>query len=219
MWFAPAQENVNAHLTAHFDLSELETATLNFWTWYDLEYDLDYAYVSVSVDEGQSWELLSPGYSRAAEYGPALNGRSADTPGAGKGGWVEESIALDAYVGGPVLVRFELLTYYDDGAHGLALDDIAIPELGYQSDIEADGGGWEGGGFVRTGQWLPQQWRVQFIRPGELPEVRPLPLDSVNQGQWTLEPGVEAGVLAITPLTPFVEESASYWLYLEELRD
>lgn len=219
MWYAPAQENVNAHLTAHFDLSGVTAATLTFWTWYDLEFDLDYGYVSVSTDGGQSWELLSPQNSRPAEYGPALNGRSVDVTGAGKGGWIQEAISLDGYTGQPVLLRFELLTYYDDGAHGLALDDIAIPELGYQSDVEADGGGWEGAGFVRTGQWLPQKWQVQYLRPGDQPEVRPLPLDTRNQGQWTLEPGVETGVLAITALTPFVEEPASYWLYVEETGD
>lgn len=219
MWFAPAQENVNAHLTAQFDLSRVTEATLHFRAWYDLEFELDYAYVSVSTDGGQSWTLLSPQNGRAAEYGPALNGHSADAAGAGKGGWTEETISLDGYTGQSVLLRFELLTYYDDGAHGLALDDILIPELGYESDVETDAGGWEGAGFVRTGQWLPQQWQVQLLRPGAKPEVRALPLDALNRGQWTVEPSTEPGVLAITALTPFVDESASYWLYLEEIGD
>lgn len=219
MWFAPAQENVNAHLTAHFDLSEAPAATLTFWAWYDLQFDLDYAYITASTDGGQSWELLSPANSRAAEYGPALNGRSADVAGAGKGGWMQETISLDKYVGRQLLLRFELLTYYEDGAHGLALDDIAIPELDYYNDLETDAGGWEGAGFVRTGQWLPQQWQIQFIRPGSKPEVRPLPLDSLNQGQWTLPASTEGDVLAITALTPFVEEPASYWLYVGEIGD
>src|SRR5690606_37922106 len=48
VWYAPAQENVSAHLTREFDLAGLEQATLNFWAWYDLRYDTDAAYVTVS---------------------------------------------------------------------------------------------------------------------------------------------------------------------------
>ena len=37
MWYAPAQDETNARLTAVFDLSSLASATLNFAAWYDLE--------------------------------------------------------------------------------------------------------------------------------------------------------------------------------------
>ena len=216
MWFTPAQENVNAQMTARFDLTGLEEATLTFWTWYDLKFDLDYAYVTVSSDGGQSWEILTPARARTGEYGPALNGSSANTRGAEKGGWIKESISLDTYVGQPVLVRFELLTYYESNARGLALDDIAIPELGYETDAENGADGWEATGFVRVGRWLPQHWQVRFIHNTTPPNVVSLPLNELNQGRWTLDLAAEGGVLVISPLTPFIYEPAGYWLFVEQ---
>jgi hypothetical protein len=149
-------------------------------------------------------------------FAPALNGRSADVRGAEKGGWVQERISLNSYVGQQVLIRFELLTYYNSEATGFALDDIAIPELGYASDVENGAAGWQPAGFVQIGHLLPQQWAVQFIRRGSPPQVIPLSLGDRNQGQWTLDLGPEGGVLAITALTPYVYEPASYWLYVEQ---
>ncbi|HZD11023.1 MAG TPA: hypothetical protein VE553_06750, partial [Candidatus Binatia bacterium] len=156
VWFAPAQDTINAQLTRRFDLTNLDRATLTFQAWYDLKYDLDYGYVSVSLDDGQTWELLDLSNGGAGDYGSALNGSSESRPGAEKGGWVQESVALDAYAGRSILVRFELLTYYDSDARGLALDDIAVPELDYLDDAESDGGGWQSSGFVRLGSQLPQ---------------------------------------------------------------
>jgi len=216
MWFAPAQENVNAQMTARFDLTGLDEATLTFWTWYDLKFDLDYAYVTVSADGGESWDIVAPTRARTGEYGPALNGSSVSTRGAEKGGWIRESVSLDAYVGQPVLVRLELLTYYASNARGLALDDIAIPELGYQTDVESGADGWEATGFVQVGRWLPQAWQIRFIHNTTPPNVVSLPLDELNQGQWTLDLGAEGGVLVISPMTPFVYEQADYWLFVEQ---
>lgn len=216
MWFAPAQENVHAQLTAGFDLTELNEATLSFWTWYDLKFDLDYAYVTISTDGGQSWEILRPANARTGEYGPAFNGASDSIQGAEKGGWTRESITLDSYAGQPVLIRFELLTYHASNARGLALDDITIPELAYGTDVEDGADGWEAAGFVRVGRWLPQRWQVRFIHNTTSHEVVALPLNELNQGRWTLELGAEGGVLVISPLTPFVYEPASYWLFVEQ---
>ncbi|HSM56466.1 MAG TPA: hypothetical protein VK879_09965 [Candidatus Sulfomarinibacteraceae bacterium] len=216
MWFAPAQENVNAQLTARFDLSAVDEATLTYWTWYDLKPGLDYAYVSASVDGGATWELLAPSHSRPGDYGPAYNGRSAVLPNAEKDGWIQESVTLDEFVGQPLLVRFELLTYYDSEGHGFALDDISIPQLEYMTDAEDGADGWQASGFVQTGAVLPQRWAVQYISHDLPAEVVVLELDDFNQGRWHLDLGTEGGALAITALTPFAYEPASFWLYVEQ---
>jgi hypothetical protein len=217
MWFAPAHENVNAQLTRRFDLSGLDTATLNFWAWYDLKYDLDYAYVAISTDEGTSWELLSPLNATMGEYGPAFNGQSDSVSGSSKGGWVEQNISLDAYTGRPVLIRFELLTYHEPNALGFAIDDISVPELGYATDVETDAADWEASGFVQTGPLLPQQWALQYISNDGAPRAVPLTVDEFNQGRWEIEVGPGGGVLAVNALTPFIQEPASFWLYVEEI--
>lgn len=216
VWFAPIHDSINAQLTRRFDLTDLDHATLSFWAWYDLEFDNDFAYVSVSADDGQTWQVLNLENGAAGDYGMAFNGRSETQAGAIKDGWVQESISLDDFAGAPLLVRFELLTYFDSNARGLALDDISVPELNYIDDVENPDDEWQAAGFVPVGAQLPQQWSVQLIRKGQTPEVVPLDLDAFNQGQWTLDVGSEGAVLAVMPLTPFVADPANYWLAVRQ---
>jgi len=42
------------------DLTDVSTATLKYWTWYDIEADWDYAYLLVSTDNGIHWSLVPP---------------------------------------------------------------------------------------------------------------------------------------------------------------
>lgn len=215
MWFAPAVDDMNAQLTAAFDLTSVNQATLTFATWYDLEHDYDFAYLSISRDGGESWELLVPDHARAGEFGPAFNGRSDEVDGA-VNGWLKESVSLNSYAGNQVLLRFEVLTDSDVAGLGFAIDDIAIPELGYVNDGEGDASGWQAMGFVQIGWQIPQQWTVQLIEDGPSPRVTPLPLNELNQGQWTVDIGKGGGVLVVSPLTAFVNEAATYWLKVEQ---
>jgi hypothetical protein len=215
MWFAPAQNDSSLQLTAAFDLNDLNTATLKFSTWYDLEEDYDFAYVSLSTDNGQTWDVLSPNGGRVGEFGRALNGRSADRNGS-QDGWVKESISLNSYVGQTVMIRFEVLTDSAVTGKGLALDDISIPELGYETDVEDGSDGWQADGFLQTGWQIPQQWAVQLIEDGPNPTVTRLPLNEFNQGQWPVTIGKGGSVLVITPLTPFTADSATYWLQVKQ---
>lgn len=215
MWFAPAVDEMNAHLTARFDLSGLEQATLHYAVWYDLEADYDYAYVSASTDGGESWELLVPEHTTVGAFGPAYNGRSADVSDA-LNGWIKEAVSLNAYVGQMVMIRFDVLTDSDITARGFAIDDITIPETGYMTDVEQAPTYWQAHGFVQLGWQLPQQWLVQFIEDGPTPRATTLPLEeSSNSGQWTIDIGKGGGTLVITPLTPFTDETATYWLQVE----
>ena len=54
-WWANREDNSDARLTRAFDLSGVDTATLSFWTWYDIEDDWDYGYVMASADGGETW--------------------------------------------------------------------------------------------------------------------------------------------------------------------
>lgn len=211
MWFVPAEDELDAQLTAEFDLTGLSRATLGFAAWYDLEEDYDFAYVSVSTDGGQTWELLSPDHQSPGEYGPAFNGRSTNESDSDDG-WVKETISLNRFTGAPVQIRFEVLTDSAITGRGFAVDDISIPELGYLNDAEGETSPWQADGFVQTNWLLPQQWIVQLIEPGAEPHVTRLPLNELNQGQWRLSIGGEGAVLTITPATPFTDDRGSYWL-------
>lgn len=216
IWYAAAQDETNAHLTTTFDLTNLDSATLNFATWYDLEEEYDFAYISISRDGGATWDLLVPDHSTAGEFGPAYNGRS-EFESDQLDGWVKESISLNSYVGQPVLMRFDVLTDSAISGQGFAIDDVTVPELGYLDDAENQTSDWEANGFVQVGKQLPQQWAIQFIEPNNpTPKITRLLLNDLNQGQWQINIGKGDGVLAITPLTPFVSAPADYWLKIEQ---
>jgi len=215
MWYAPAVNEMNAQLTGSFDLTELDQATLKYSVWHDLEVDYDYAYVSISDDGGATWDLLAPDGSSVGEYGPAYNGRSDEKPDS-RSGWIKDSVSLNLYTGKSVLIRFEVLTDSDVVESGFAIDDISIPELKYYSDVESGPDGWQANGFVQMGWFLPQQWMVQLIVAGPDPKVTTIPLNEFNQGEWTTDIGKGGGVLVVTPLTPFNNETADYWLHIDQ---
>lgn len=215
MWLAPGIDDMDAQLTATFNLSLVNQATLKYSVWYELEEDYDYAYVSVSADGGQTWEILLPSHYTSGEFGPAYNGRSADRSDA-VDGWLKQSINLNSYVGQTIQIRFEMLTDGGISERGFALDDISIPELGYESNVEDNTDGWQANGFVKIGWQIPQKWSVLLIEEGPNPTVTTLPLNPNNQAQWTLPIGKGGGVLVIMPQTAFTNETATYWLTIEQ---
>ncbi len=211
MWYALPSNDSNAQLTAAFDLTALDQATLTFQTWYDLELDYDFAYVSVSTDQGQTWHLLYPENRREGDYGPAISGKSRNNS-ASNNGWVRETLSLSQFARQSILIRFQVLTDFETIGRGFALDDITIPELGFVDDAEGGSGQWEARGFVRTGWLLPQQWAVRLLVRGAAPQVIDVPLNALNQAQQRVELGQDGGLLVVIPLTPFVDESAQYWI-------
>jgi hypothetical protein len=211
IWLAPGRDQTDYRLTGSVDLRHLESATLTFWAWYDLEDGYDFAYVTISTDNGRSWQLLSPLRARAGEFGPALTGASAAAEGNALG-WVFERVVLDAYAGQRALLRFEVLTDGSVAGRGFAVDDIAIVQAGYLRDAEEPAAEWLGEGFVRTTWQVPQSWSVQLIRGDGDPWVQQLDLDDENAGQWTVDLGADHSVIAVTALTPFAAGPGGYTL-------
>ncbi len=62
------------------------------------------------------------------------------------------------------LVRFEYVTDTAVTGEGFAIDSISIPAIDYQSDFEADNGGWDLQGFVRIQNIIPQSYFVSLIQ-------------------------------------------------------
>lgn len=215
VWYAPGVDDMNAHLTATFDLTGVSQATLKYAVWFELEEEYDYAYVSVSADGGQTWDILLPTHYTAGEFGPSYNGRSADRSDA-VDGWLKQSVTLNNYVGQTIQVRFDVLTDGGITERGFAIDDISIPELGYESNAEDSADGWQADGFLQIGWQIPQKWSILLIEEGPNPTVTPLTLNPNNQGQWVLNIGKGGGILVIMPQTAFTSETATYWLTVEQ---
>jgi len=62
-WWSNRGDDSDMTLTRTFDLSDVDEAVLQFWTWYDIEADWDFAYVEASSDGGQTWDILPGRYT------------------------------------------------------------------------------------------------------------------------------------------------------------
>ncbi len=213
MWYSHRGDGSHMALEQAFDLRDVESATLSYRAWYSIEENWDYAYVTVSVDGGATWGILTTPASTTANpfgnaYGPGYTGQSD--------GWIEQIIALDAYAGHEILLRFEMVT--DDAINqpGLALDDIAIPEIGYISDFETDNGGWQPQGWLWMDNRLPQRAWVQVIQimPDDVHVDRWLvPIDALKPVE--LRDGVEDVLIAVSPLAPVTTVPTTYTLSVD----
>lgn len=168
IWWSNRGDQADSTLTRRFDLRGVSSATLQFSTWFQIEGDLDYAYIEASTDNGETWATLEGEHTTSSNpngnnLGHAYTGKSADKPGADANGWLQERIDLVKYAGKEIVLRFEYIT--DDGfnTEGFAVDDIAIPEIGYSDDAESDTD-WDGEGFALIANKLPQTYYLTVVK-------------------------------------------------------
>jgi len=205
----------NAFLSQTFDLSAVSgEAALTFKTWYDIEEDYDYIYISASTD-GVNWQILDSENCTTANpsgnsYGCGWNGSSS--------GWIDEKVDLSAFVGQKVTIRFDYVTDAAVNGKGMAIDDLAINAIGYATDLETDLGGWTAEGFVRVQNYLPQTMNLSIVTYSQ----GKITVDNRSfQGEIVI-PSSELGtgnvekiVLVISGTTPFTREKANYTIGLE----
>lgn len=209
-----AADTSYVQMTRVFDLRDVDTATLTFHTWYAIEEGWDYGYVMVSVDNGRSWTLLAT--ESTTLDNPFGNSFGAGYTGHSGGGdvpvWIEQTADLTPFVGNEILLRFATIT---DGAvteAGFVVDDIAIPEINFWDDAEAENG-WTQEGFMRSTAVLPQKFLVQriLLSDGDV-QVERLSLNEAQQRQWVfpMDNQLDEAILIVAGLTPFTREAASY---------
>jgi hypothetical protein len=199
-------------LTQQFDFSGVEgPLTLSYQTWYDIEEDYDYLYLLASYD-GLKWEIIQAPSSTDADpsgnsYGWAYNGLSGSSPD-----WIREEVDISRFAGQQVWLRFEYITDAAVNGEGFLLDDIAIPEIGYFNDFEDDEGGWDGEGFVRVPNLLPQTFRLALIYEGKDSRVEYLELDADNTLEIDIRIGgdVDAVTLVVVGTTRYTRQLAPY---------
>ncbi len=210
MWYSGRGDYSDMTLTRAFDLSGVDSATLNFRAWYHIEHLWDFGYVTVSADGGATWDVLTTPQMtwdnpHNTGYGPGYSGQS--------NGWLDQTISLDAYAGGEILLRFEVITDDTIAQPGLVIDEVSIPEIGYSADFETGDDGWVAEGWIRTDNLLPQQAWVQVAQRvgSEVVVSRWLaPADA----SWTvpLADGAQDVVVAVSPFAPVTVVPASYTL-------
>ena len=197
-----------------FDLSQAKAPiSLKFKTWYDLEKDYDYVFLSASTD-GETWQILSSNTCTTENpsgnsYGCGWNGES--------GGWIDESVDLSAFAGENVTLRFDYVTDAAVNGKGFSLDDFSIDAINYHSNLELDAGGWQANGFVRIENILPQTYTLRLISIGRTTSVESVPLDPFNKAQVSFEigSGINRVVLVVSGTTPETRERAAYQLKIQ----
>lgn len=214
LWYSNLGDSSDMTLTHAFDLTGVSNATLEFNVWYDIEDFWDWAYVAASVDEGATWKTL-PGQHTLSDnplntaYGPGYTGES--------GGWLKERISLDDYAGKTIWLRFQMIT--DDAVTrpGMAIDDIRVPEIGYSSDMETDGGGWEAAGWTRTDNRLPQRIWIQLaqVNGDEAQVTRHLFPDDGSTLSVILKNNIDEALIAISPFAPVTTQPVVYTLTID----
>ena len=214
-WWSGRGDGIDTRLTREFDLTGLDTATLEFQVWHEIEEGWDYGYVQVSDDGGETWHILEGAHTTMDN--PSGNAYGSGYTGTSRG-WKQESIDVKQFAGGPVLVRFEYVT--DDAVYldGMLIDGVAIPELDF---ADADGGysDWQVEGFSRAGAKLAQYFIVQVVTstPDGEYTISQLPLDASNSGWMKLTAPGAGGeiVVVVSPVTAGTRHEASYVLEFE----
>ena len=208
-WWSGRGDAINTRLTAEFDLTGMDAATLEYEIWWDIEEGWDYGYVEASADGGQTWRILET--DRTTRENPSGNAYGPGYTGGGNG-WRPESIDLTPFAGAPALIRFEYVT---DGAvylDGFMLADISVSS----ADQRVPASNWNPEGFRLIQGNLPQRFIIQLIQPtpdGNVKVSRITP-DQNNHAQ-TPAPNA-AAIIAISPITPATRHPAAYQLSLSE---
>ena len=215
-WWSNRGDSIDSTLTTSIDLSEVARATLNFWVWFAIEESWDYAYVEVSSNAGRTWDILegsltSPENPLGLSFGPGYTGQSKE--------WQQDSVDLTQYAGGQILLRFEYVTDASVNDHGICIDDISIPEIGYFDNAE-DPGAWDTQGFVMTDNRVPQSYLVKVLEFRQTVSVREMSLDQEAKGNLTLQgfgEGLDRAVVIIAPLAPKTTLISPYVLSVQTL--
>ena len=222
-WWSGNGDSIDTTLEREFDLSGVESATLEFWMWYEIEEDWDYAFVSVSTDDGEMWTTLDGEHTTredplGANYGAGITGISGSNRGGGKSGeWVLERMDLSEYAGAggeSVLVRFEYIT--DEGVNldGIVIDDIAVAELGFADDAETDGD-WQANGFRRIDNVLPQAFVLRLIEFGMDGGVSVSEPPGASFSIAGFGERLDYAVMVVAPMTHTTYQLAAYTLRVE----
>ncbi|NMO21162.1 M6 family metalloprotease domain-containing protein [Pyxidicoccus fallax] len=145
-WYSGQGNNVDSSMTRTVRLPRASSVQLTLRTWFDIEQDWDYAYVSVSTD-GQRFENLPSSITTQTDpnnqnFGNGITGVS--------GGWIPVTFDLTPWAGKTVHLR---LRYWTDGAEvrpGFQVDALSITANGrtvFSDGAEATPNGWTLDGF------------------------------------------------------------------------
>ncbi len=216
MWVAQRANYSNPRLTRTIDLRDVDSATLEYAVYADIEQGYDFGYVSASEDNGRTWQGLIANNMQglAPEDNPSGSAYTERFYTGRTQTWVEETIDLSQYAGQVIQLRFEYITDPILTYGGLALDNIAIPEIGFYDDAETLADGWTAAGFSRAAAYMPQTWHLQLVT---FQDGVPTPetISLADDQTVTFTAVGERPILIIAAAAPMTLEPAHYKLTFE----
>lgn len=129
-----------------FNLTTAESASLEFYAWYDIEEDWDYAYVE--VNDGSGWVSIEGNITTT--YNPHGNNLGNGITGTSDG-WVKAVFDLSDYLGKKIKIRFRYVTDQYVNYSGFCADDISVIVDGntvFFDDVESGNAGYTAIGFT-----------------------------------------------------------------------
>lgn len=115
------------------NLTSALSASLNYWTKWEIEAGYDYVQVEASDDGGLTWVPLCGKYTKTGnnnqdQGNPLYDGFQPD--------WVWEEISLNDYIGQTIKIRFQLVS--DQGANddGFYFDDLSVTIVSSATKID-----------------------------------------------------------------------------------
>ncbi|MDZ7777188.1 MAG: M14 family zinc carboxypeptidase [Bacteroidales bacterium] len=105
------------------DLTQASYALLSFNAKWEIEAGYDYVQVQVSADDGESWSPLEGQYTKTGTFyqqdgEPVYDGFQTD--------WITEEIALTAFLGEKILIRFVFESDQYTTEDGFYFDDLLV---------------------------------------------------------------------------------------------
>ncbi|MYC37752.1 MAG: hypothetical protein F4X66_12710 [Chloroflexi bacterium] len=214
-WWSNNGDDIDSTLSARADLRAVDKATLDYQVWYAIEEDWDYAYLEVSTDNGQTWQILETAYTSSGNplssaFGPGYTGSSD--------GWLRESVSLDQWAGTEILIRFQYITDASLYDHGLCLRGLSVSGLSGEEEVVE----WQPRGFSWTNNLVRQNFVVQVIYEGRDDadnRVLQLELDSANRGEMALDPapGLRRVVAAVQSMASSTRMPTQYTIGLKSV--
>lgn len=218
MWAAQRANYSNPRLTRTVDLQNVTSATLAYAVYVDTEPGYDFAYVSVSVDNGRSWQGVASSRMQGEhpQDDPA-NAALTERFYTGRNRtWIQEFVDLTPYAGQLIQLRFEYVTDPIKTFGGFAIDNISIPEIGFFDDAEQGAGDWQAEGFIQATARITQPWHLQLVAfDATGVNVVKVPVGNDGTAAFTVQPQAQPPILIIAANAPQTLEVADYRLTVE----
>ena len=216
-WWSNKGDSIDSSLTLSLDFMGKKASSLYFDLWHDIEEGWDYGYLSVSMDEGNTWRTLNaPGTTSdnpvGSNYGYGYSGQSA---------WTSHVVNLDDYADKKILGRFQYVT--DAAVHldGMLIKGAKLSEISRTSSSEDIK--WFPSGFVLVDDSLEQKFLVRIIKQMKSGQyaVDEIMLDDFNEALYSIrdDENLDSVTVVVSGITGLTQQPAVFNLEVSEIFD